>query len=63
MACYSFLVAGLLGRRDKPHAGQAVRKLKGLDKGQNDRVDATAHSRALRGQYDETGLATDKWRR
>ncbi len=62
MACYSFLVArGYSVAVINPMQVKAVRKLKGLDKVKNDRVDAGLITEALRiGQYDETRLATDE---
>lgn len=62
MACYSFLVArGYSVAVINPMQVKAVRKLKGLDKVKNDRVDAGLIAEALRiGQYDETRLATDE---
>lgn len=62
MACYSFLVArGYSVAVINPMQVKAVRKLKGLDKVKNDRVDAWLIAEALRiGQYDETRLATDE---
>ena len=62
MACYSFLVARRLTVAViNPMQVKAVRKLKGLDKVKNDRVDAGLIAEALRiGQYDETRLATDE---
>ena len=55
MACYSFLVArGYSVAVINPMQVKAVRKLKGLDKVKNDRVDAGLIAEALRiGQYDE----------
>ena len=62
MACYSFLVArGYSVAVINPMQVKAVRKLKGLDKVKNDRVDAGLIAEALRiGRYDETRLATDE---
>lgn len=62
MACYSFLVArGYSVAVINPMQVKAVRKLKGLDKVKNDRIDARLIAEALRiGQYDETRLATDE---
>ena len=62
MACYSFLVArGYSVAVINPMQVKAVRKLKGLDKVKNDRIDAGLIAEALRiGQYDETRLATDE---
>ena len=62
MACYSFLVArGYSVAVINPMQVKAVRKLKGLDKVKNDRIDAGLIAEALRiGQYYETRLATDE---
>lgn len=62
MACYSFLVArGYSVAVINPMQVKAVRKLKGLDKVKNDRIDARLIAEALRiGRYDETRLATDE---
>ena len=62
MACYSFLVArGYSVAVINPMQVKAVRKLKGLDKVKNDRIDAGLIAEALRiGRYDETRLATDE---
>ena len=62
MECYSFLVArGYSVAVINPMQVKAVRKLKGLDKVKNDRVDAGLIAEALRiGRYDETRLATDE---
>ena len=58
----SFLVArGYSVAVINPMQVKAVRKLKGLDKVKNDRVDAGLIAEALRiGRYDETRLATDE---
>lgn len=62
MACYSFLVArGYSVAVINPVQVKAVRRLKGLDRVKNDRIDAGLIAEALRiGQYDETRLATDE---
>ena len=62
MALYSFLVAkGYPVAVINPVQVKAVRKLKGLDRVKNDRIDAGLIAETLRiGQYDETRLATDE---
>ena len=62
MALYAFLVSkGYQVAVIDPVQVRAVRKLKGLDKVKNDRVDAALIAETLRiGQYDPTRLATDE---
>ena len=62
VACYSFLVArGYSVAVINLVQVKAVRKLKGLDKVKNDRVDAGLMAETLCiGQYDETRLATNE---
>ena len=62
MALYAFLVSrGYSVAVIDPAQVKAVRKLRGLDKVKNDRVDAGLIAETLRiGQYDPTRLATDE---
>lgn len=62
MALYAFLVSkGYQVAVIDPVQVRAVRRLKGLDKVKNDRVDAALIAETLRiGQYDPTRLATDE---
>lgn len=62
MALYAFLVSrGYQVAVIDPAQVRAVRKLKGLDRVKNDRVDAGLIAETLRiGQYDPTRLATDE---
>lgn len=62
MALYAFLTAkGYRVAVIDPAQVRAVRRLKGLDKVKNDRLDAALIAETLRiGQYDPTRLATDE---
>lgn len=62
MACYAFLTAkDYVVAVINPIQVKAVRKLKGLDKVKNDRVDAGLIAETLRiGQFEQTRLATDE---